>query len=93
MDVYECIRTRRTVREFKPDPVPDEIVHTILQAGRWAPSSSNTQPWHFVVVRNRETIAAIGRHSYSRGPPGGHPSSADRVGPGLVASGHQRCSF
>lgn len=61
MDVYECIRTRRTVREFKPDPVPDAIVHNILQAARWAPSSSNTQPWHFVVVKDRETIAAIGR--------------------------------
>lgn len=61
MDVYECIRTRRTVREFKADPVPDEIVHKLLQAARWAPSSSNTKPWHFVVVRDRETIAAIGR--------------------------------
>ena len=61
MDVYECIRTRRTVREFKPDPVPEAIVQKILQAGRWAPSSSNTQPWHFVVVRARETIAALGR--------------------------------
>jgi len=49
------------VREFKPDPVPNEIVHKLLQAGRWAPSSSNTQPWHFVVVTNRETIAAMGR--------------------------------
>jgi nitroreductase len=61
MDVYECIRTRRTVREFTPDPVPDAIVHKILQAGRWAPSSSNTQPWHFIVVRDRDTLAAIGR--------------------------------
>ena len=61
MDVYECIRTRRTVREFKPDPVPEAIVQKILQAGRWAPSSSNTQPWHFVVVRAREPIAALGR--------------------------------
>jgi nitroreductase len=61
LDVYECIRSRRTVREFKPDPVPDEIIHNILQAGRWAPSSSNTQPWHFVVVKNRDTIAAIGQ--------------------------------
>jgi nitroreductase len=61
MDVYDCIRTRRTVREFKPDPIPDEIVHKILQAGRWAPSSSNTQPWHFVVIKNRDTIAAIGK--------------------------------
>jgi nitroreductase len=61
MDVYDCIRARRTMREFKPDPVPDEIVHKILQAGRWAPSSSNTQPWHFVVMRDRGTIAAIGK--------------------------------
>jgi nitroreductase len=61
MDVYECIRTRRTVREFKPDPVPEAIIHKLLQAGRWAPSASNTQPWHFVVVQDRETIAAIGR--------------------------------
>jgi len=41
--------------------VPDDVIHQILQAGRWAPSSSNTQPWHFVVVKNRETIAAIGQ--------------------------------
>lgn len=61
MDVDECIRTRRTVREFKSDPVPDEIVHKLLQAGRWAPSSSNTQPWHFVVVRDRDTIATLGQ--------------------------------
>jgi nitroreductase len=61
MDVYDCIRTRRTIREFKPDPVPGEIVYKILQAGRWAPSSSNTQPWHFVVVQDRETIEAIGK--------------------------------
>jgi nitroreductase len=61
MDVYDCIRTRRTVREFKPGPVPSEVVYKILQAGRWAPSSSNTQPWHFVVIRDRDTIAAIGK--------------------------------
>jgi nitroreductase len=61
MDVFQCIRRRRTIRDFKPDPVPDDVVHKILQAARWAPSSSNTQPWHFVVVRNRETITELGR--------------------------------
>ena len=61
MDVFQCIRTRRTVRDFKSDPVPDLIVHRILQAARWAPSSSNTQPWHFIVVRERATIAELGR--------------------------------
>ena len=60
MDVFQCIRTRRTIRDFKPDPVPDDVVHRILQAARWAPSSSNTQPWHFIVVRNTDTIARLG---------------------------------
>ena len=61
MEVFNCIRTRRTVRDFKPDPVPDAIIHKILQAARWAPSSSNTQPWHFIVVKDRDTIAELGR--------------------------------
>ncbi|MCE2501878.1 MAG: nitroreductase family protein [Dehalococcoidia bacterium] len=61
MDVFNCIRTRRTVRDFKPDPVPNAIIHKILQAARWAPSSSNTQPWHFIVVKDRDTIAELGR--------------------------------
>ena len=61
MDVYECIRSRRTVRDYKPDPIPPEALHKILQAARWAPSSSNTQKWHFVVVRDRETLAALGK--------------------------------
>ena len=61
MDVYECIRSRRTVRDYKPDPIPPEALHKILQAARWAPSSSNTQKWHFVVVQDRETLAALGR--------------------------------
>ncbi|HAL47375.1 MAG: nitroreductase [SAR202 cluster bacterium] len=60
MDVFECIRDRRTVREFKPDPVPEEIVDRLLQAARWAPSSSNSQPWHFVVVQERATIEQLG---------------------------------
>lgn len=60
MDVFEAVRTRLTVREFKPDPVPDEIVHKLLRAGQWAPSSRNLQPWHFIVIRERETLQKIG---------------------------------
>jgi nitroreductase len=60
MDVYECLRSRRTVREFKPDPVSDESLGKILSAARWAPSSRNQQPWRLVVVRDRETLARIG---------------------------------
>ena len=60
MEVYQCIKTRRTVREHRPDPVPDELVFRILQAGRWAPSSSNTEPWHFIVIRDRNTLGTLG---------------------------------
>ncbi len=59
MEVYECIRSRRTVRDYKPDPVPAAVVRKILRAGRWAPSSSNSQPWHFVVVSDPDTLAAL----------------------------------
>ena len=60
MDVHEAIRTRLTVRQFKPDPVSNEVVQKILEAGRLAPSSQNLQPWHFIVVRNRETLQKLG---------------------------------
>ena len=56
MEVYECIRSRLSVREFKPDPVPESLVTRTLQAGRWSPSSDNHQPWHFIVIRDRETL-------------------------------------
>lgn len=60
MEVYDCIRSRRTVRNFKPDPVPDRVLNRILRAGRWAPSSSNVQPWHFIVIKNPATIQTMG---------------------------------
>ena len=61
MDVYECLRARRTVRKFVPPPVPESIVTKILKAARWAPSSRNGQPWHLVVIRDSETLGKIGR--------------------------------
>ena len=61
MDVYESLRGRRTVRRFKPAAVPETIVTKILEAVRWAPSSRNQQPWHLVVIRNKETLARMGR--------------------------------
>ena len=61
MDVYRCIRNRRTIREFKPDPVPEPVILKILQAARWAPSSSNTQKWHFILVTDKDTLTELGR--------------------------------
>jgi nitroreductase len=59
MDVFDAIKHRRSVREFRRDPVPPEDVETILNAGRYAPSAGNGQPWRFLVVRNSENLARL----------------------------------
>ncbi len=55
MNVMQAIKERRSIRKYKPDPVSDEAVDTVLEAARWAPSWSNTQCWRFIVVRDAET--------------------------------------
>ena len=73
MDVYQCIRSRLTVRDFKPDPVPAGAIRRMLQAARWAPSARNRQPWNFIVVQNRDTLSHIGSIASSGGFIGGAP--------------------
>jgi len=53
-DTIETILKRRSVRKYQPKPITDDHLHTILEAGRQAPSAANRQPWHFVVVREAE---------------------------------------
>lgn len=60
MTVFESIRTLRAIRAYTPEPVPDELVRQILEAGRLTGSSMNQQPWHFVVVREPATLAQLG---------------------------------
>lgn len=55
----ELVKSRRTIRRFKSDPVPDECIEKILEAARWAQSGGNGQPWEFIVIKNRETIRKI----------------------------------
>ncbi len=55
MDVLELIKTRRSIREFLGNPVEKEKLEKILEAGRWAPSGLNNQPWKFKVVTENET--------------------------------------
>ena len=55
MTVKEAIARRRSIRKFKPDPVPEEMLREMLEAARLAPSGTNRQPWRFIVVRNAET--------------------------------------
>jgi len=55
MDTLQCIHTRRSVRKFTEEPVSREHIMEILDAGRWAPSGLNNQPWRFVIVRSHES--------------------------------------
>ncbi len=67
MDVIEAIHSRRSVRAFKPDPVPREVLQAIMEAALWAPSWENTQPWEFAVLGGdvmknvKEALAAMGQ--------------------------------
>ena len=54
MDLYDVISKRKSVRKYKTDPIPDDVLNRILDAGRLAPSAKNYQPWHFVVIRELE---------------------------------------
>jgi nitroreductase len=59
--VFEAVRTVLAVREFQDKELPDDLVLRIADAGRLTASSINRQPWHFVVVRDRETLHELGR--------------------------------
>ncbi len=54
-DFLGLLKKRRSMRRFKPDPIPDEYIEKILEAARWAMSGANAQPWEFVVVKDQET--------------------------------------
>ncbi|WP_437683379.1 nitroreductase family protein [Sorangium sp. So ce131] len=59
MTLDELLRSRRSVRSFRPDPPPDEVVERLIELAVTAPSASNKQPWRFVVVKRPEVIAAM----------------------------------
>ena len=59
MNVREAIRRKRAVRKYRDEPLPEEVVEQILYAGRRAQSSKNSQPWHFIAVQNKDTLATL----------------------------------
>jgi nitroreductase len=59
MDLIEAIKGRRSIRKYKPDPVPEEALRTVLEAVRWAPSWANTQCWEVVVVKDPKMKAEL----------------------------------
>ncbi len=60
MDLYEALYTTRAMRRVSPDPVPDDIVRSMLDAAIRSPSGGNTQNWRWLTVTDRETIARLG---------------------------------
>jgi nitroreductase len=61
LTVWEAIKTRRSIRRFAPDDIPEEMIGQMLEAARLAPSASNRQPWRFLVVRDKETRTELSR--------------------------------
>ena len=59
METLEAILTRRSIREYTPQAVPDELVQELLAAAMQAPSAGNQQPWHFILVTERKQLDAL----------------------------------
>lgn len=61
MEVHQAIQTKRAVRQFKEQPLPQDAIEAILNAGRRAQSSKNTQPWHFLAIQERKNLQALSK--------------------------------
>lgn len=60
METFEAIRTVLAVRQFRDTPIPDDVVREIVEAGHLTASSMNGQPWHFIVVQDKDTLRQLG---------------------------------
>ena len=85
--LLDLVKKRRTVRRFKPDPIPEGYIEKIIEVARWAPSGFHTQPWEFVVVTNKEVKQAIVEALEKFAPP------ITKAEPGGDPSDHSRHSF
>ena len=61
MGIYETMRTLRAVRRLRPDPIPDDVLHRVLEAATWAPTGGNVQPWRIVAVKDRALKGPLGK--------------------------------
>ena len=61
MDIFNVFKNRKSVRSYKEDPVSDDVLVKVLEAARLAPSAGNVQPWHFIVVKDKEKRQAIAK--------------------------------
>ena len=60
MDVFEAVRTILAVRRYQDRPVPEDVLGRIVEAGRLTGSAGNMQPWHFIVVQDRDMLRQLG---------------------------------
>jgi nitroreductase len=67
-EFMEFLRQRRTIRIFQDKMVSNKDIEFILEAGRWAPSASNKQPWEFIVIKNRDILNKISKTGIYGGP-------------------------
>ncbi|MEW6622674.1 MAG: nitroreductase family protein [Bacillota bacterium] len=66
MDLMEVVRTRRSIRKYKPDAIPQDLLREILEAARLAPSGVNRQPWRFVLVADPQLKKLIKAASFNQ---------------------------
>jgi len=66
LTIKEAIEQRRSIRKFKPDAIPDEVITALLDAARLAPSGSNAQPWRFKIVRNGEIKSKLAQAAFGQ---------------------------
>ncbi len=69
MKFKEVLEKRRSIRKYKNTPVPREKLLKILEAARIAPSAGHRQPWHFIVVENKDTIKKLAKQEWAAGAP------------------------
>jgi nitroreductase len=61
VDVFDAVRTVLAVRRYRDRPVPEDVIERIVESARLTASAANGQPWHFIVVRNPETLRELGK--------------------------------
>jgi nitroreductase len=80
---YDCLlnlaQNRRTVRQFKPGPIPEGCIEKIIEVARWAPSGFHTQPWEFVVIQKKAVKEAIIKVLDKHAPPITNPEPGDKT--------------
>ena len=66
MDLLEAIKTRRSIRRFKPKKVPNYLINSVIDAARHAPSADNAQPWEFIIVKDKQVKEQLAKtHTWS----------------------------